>query len=217
MSELSRPVGIYGTGKKNIPGVILRAQAMHDNILLNVATFVSPTISMVVFLALITALAAAQQNALSTKAKGTATFRNTKRDAVWTAMDVLRGYIQSIADTMSAENASSVLQMGGLLVAATAARAKAILAATLTTTGGLVHLEANASLLKGKAARGRKAQFNWEWSSDGKTWNSVASTPYARTDVTGLTPMSTYSFRVSVTVGKVTGAWSQPVSILVLH
>jgi hypothetical protein len=133
-------------------------------------------------------------------------------------MEVLRSYVQQLADGKTADNAVSLIEAAGLLVVATGKRSKAILTATLTPAGGLVHLEANASLLKGTASASRKAQFNWECSGDGgKTWNGVASTPYARTDVTGLTPMSTYSFRVSVTVGKVTGAWSQAVTILVTH
>jgi hypothetical protein len=45
----------------------------------------------------------------------------------------------------------------------------------------------------------------------------VSSTPVGRTQIPGLTLLTTYSFRVSVTVGKdqVTGPWSQAVSLLV--
>jgi hypothetical protein len=58
--------------------------------------------------------------------------------------------------------------------------------------------------------------FNWQWSGDGgASWNDVRSTPYASTDVTGLALMTTYSFRVCVTVGKDVGPWSQAVSLLV--
>ena len=42
-----------------------------------------------------------------------------------------------------------------------------------------------------------------------------APAPYASTDVTGLTALTTYSFRVSVTIAKVTQPWSQAVSVLV--
>jgi hypothetical protein len=35
--------------------------------------------------------------------------------------------------------------------------------------------------------------------------------------MTGLTPMTTYWFRVSVTISRVTGEWSQPTSVMLSH
>ena len=132
-------------------------------------------------------------------------------------MGLIRSYVQSIADTMSAENAAQVIQAAGLVVAGTTGKHfKAILAATLTPVQGLVHLEANASVLLAAVGKSRKkTHFLWQYSVDGKSWTSVPTTNYARTDITGLTPLTTYSFRVSVTVGAVVGEWSQAVSILV--
>jgi hypothetical protein len=217
MSTASVPYGIFGTTKKNVPGVIFRAMAMLNGISGAPATFVSPVIAMVAFQALITALVLSQQSATELRSKGSAKLRNTKRDLVWEAMETLRVYIQGLANAVGAEAAGALIQSGGLLLGGVPTRSKAILTPALTTVGGLVHLEANAGLLKGKANLARRAMFNWEWSADGKTWNSAPATLFARTDVTGLTPLGTYSFRVSVTVGKVTGAWSQAVSILVTH
>jgi hypothetical protein len=212
MSTASRPRPSFGTTKRYIVAVLLRAQAMYAGF----EAFTSLPITMVAFLALITALANAQTNALTLKTRGLAALRNTKRDALWTAMGILSAYVQGLADTMSAENASSLIQSAGLVVAGTGARAKAILTATLTPAPGVVHLVANASLLAGKAAKSKRLTFNWEWSSDGgKTWNDAGSTPHANTDVTGLTLMTTYSFRVSVTTAKAAGAWSQAVGLLV--
>jgi len=58
--------------------------------------------------------------------------------------------------------------------------------------------------------------FNWQSSAEGgKTWISAPSTPLATTTLEGLTPLTTYAFRVSVTVSKTAGEWSQAVSILV--
>jgi hypothetical protein len=189
---------------------------MYNGFTANVAMFASPPITMAAFLAVITALVIAQQNATGTKARGAASLRDTKRDAVWTAMDSLRAYIQGLADVVSADSAASLIEAGGLLVAATATHQKAPLTATLNATPGFVKLDANASLLTGRAAASKRVTFNWQWSADsGKTWNNAGSTPYASTEVTGLTPMTTYSFRVSVTIGKVTEAWSQAVSLLV--
>jgi hypothetical protein len=216
MSTVARPRASLGTQKKDVPGVQARAQAMYDGFMANAGTFGSPTVSMTVFLALITALTQAQQNATGTRAKGAATLRNTKRDALWTAMESLRAYAQGLADALNAAEAASLIESAGLLVATTRRSPKAALSATLTATPGTVHLEANASLLVGAADAHRKVTFNWEQSGDGgKTWTDLRSTPYASTDVPGLTLMSTYSFRASVTIGKDVGAWTQDVSLLV--
>jgi hypothetical protein len=218
MNLATAPRGIFGTTKKNVPAVILRAYAMYNGISGNPSMFTTLPMTMAAFLVLITALVLTQQTATETKATGTAKLRNVKRDLLWTAMEALRVYIQGLADQASSENGAALIQCGGLLLAGVPTHQKAPLTATLTTENGVVHLAANVLLLVGKkAARNRKHQFNWQWSADGKVWNDAKSTPYATTVITGLTAMTTYSFRVSVTVGTVTGAWSQAVSILVLH
>jgi hypothetical protein len=216
VSTVSRPRATFNVAKRNVPGVTTRAQAMCDGISLNTALFASPSVTMVAFLALITALILAQKQVTGPNPKGSASLRNTKRDDLWTAMESLRTYVQGLADTMNAEEATSLIEAAGLVVASVGVHQKVALAAALTTTPGVVHLDANASLLVGPASAARKVTFNWESSSDGgKTWNDAGSTPYANTDVPGLALMSTYSFRVSVTIGKVVGAWSQAVSLLV--
>jgi hypothetical protein len=216
MDPVPRPRAIFGVTKRDIPGVLNRSQTMYTGFMANIGMFGSPTITMVAFLALITALLAAQQTTSGTKAKGSAALRNAKAHAVWTAMEILRAYAQGLADVLNADNAIALIESAGLLVAAAPRHQKDTLAATLTSTPGLVHLDANASVLAGTAARSKRVQFNWQWSGDsGKTWNDVHSTPHANTDVVGLALMSTYSFRVSCTIAKVTGAWSQPVGLLV--
>jgi hypothetical protein len=216
MDTPTRPRASLGTGKKKVPAVQARAQTILDSMTANAAMFVSPTITMAAFLALIAALAVAQQQATGTKAKGSATLRNTRRDAVWTAMEMLRAYVQSLCDAMSADAATATIEAAGMLVAATAVHHKDVLTAKLTTTPGVVHLDANASLLAGPAFASKKVIFHWQWSVDaGETWHDVRSTAYANTDVVGLGLMSTYSFRACVNIGKVAGAWSQAVTLLV--
>ena len=89
MSTTTKPRGVFGVSKRNVPGVIFRAMAMYDGFTANAATFTSPTIGMVAFLALVTSLSGSQQQAKETKGKATSTVRNTKRDALWTAMEIL--------------------------------------------------------------------------------------------------------------------------------
>ncbi len=209
----AKPRATFGTSRRDTPGVVDRARIMYAAFLAAAATFQSAPITMVAFLALIQAVETAQQNALS-KGKGTASARNVKRDALWTAMQTLLIFVQSLADGLTAEGAVQVIQAAGLLVAKTTRSTKPILQAKLTTTPNVVHLEANATALKGMKTS-KKVNFNWQWSQDAKSWVSVTSTPYARTDISGLTPMTTYWFRASATIGAVPGEWSPAVSLVV--
>ena len=209
----ARPRGVYGTTKKNVPGVLTRARIMYTAILAALANFPSLPISMAAFLLIIQAAEAAQ---IAAKAgtKGLASLRNTKRDLVWTAMESLRIYVQGLCDEVSAEAAATLIESAGLLVAKTSGYAKPLLAAKLVPATGVVRLIAYAAMLLGKPTT-KKVTFNWSVCSDGKTWNNLPSTPYADTEVAGLGP-GTYLFRVSVTIGKVPGEWSQSTS-LILH
>jgi hypothetical protein len=216
MNTVTKPRAVFGVAKREIPALLIRAMSMHDGIVANAATFGSPTVTMVAFLALITALSSGQQAAKENKGKVTSTARNTKRDALWTAMQSLQMYVQGLADVLSAESASALIVSAGLRVAGVGSHAKPVLAAILTATPGGVHLVAHRNLLLGTANGSKKLMFNWEMSANGgQTWTALTSTAYASTDVTGLTLLSTYSFRVSVTVSKVAQPWSQAVSVLV--
>jgi hypothetical protein len=99
-------------------------------------------------------------------------------------------------------------------IAETPVRNKPALQANRGSLSGNVVLIANALLLAGKG-KGRRL-FNWQYSADGgKTWVAVPSTTDADTSISGLTPLTTYLFRVSIGMGKTEGAWSQIVSLIV--
>jgi hypothetical protein len=215
MKSVAAPRAVFGTTKKDYPGVQARASAMVNGFTTNAAMFGTLPITIVAFTALLTAFVLAQAVVTETKAKGSATLRNTKGNALWSAMQVLQKCVQNLADTLPADTAASLIEAAGLLVGKIGTHSKAALTAALTVTQGNVLLEANRTLLVGPADASKKAQFNWQWSLDGKTWTSVSTTPLASTEIPGLTLLSTYSFRVSVTISKVTGPWSQAVSLLV--
>jgi hypothetical protein len=216
MTTAIRPHATFGTTQKNTSGVLGRSQTMYSAISNNIAMFAGLPVTMQAFLALITALAAAQQATTGTKAKGTASTRNSKRNDVWAAMVNLQSCVQGLADKMSVADGTTLIEAAGLLVAKTATRQKDTLTATLTAAQGSVHLAANRTVLVGTANAHKRVTFNWEMSADGgKTWQALPSGSYASTSASGLTLMTTYAFRVSVTVGNTPGAWSQAVSILV--
>ena len=69
--------------------------------------------------------------------------------------------------------------------------------------------------LTAKAAA-TKAAYNWQYSTDQKTWTSLPQTLKAKTAVSGLTSGTTYSFRSqALTPKEGTSDWGQVVSLLV--
>jgi hypothetical protein len=216
MNSVAGPRAVFGTKKKDYSGVQARGSAMANAFTTNAAMFGTLPITLVAFTALLAAFVLAQAVVTETKAKGSATLRNTKGNALWSAMQVLQKCVQNLADALPADAAASLIESAGLLVAKIGTHQKAALTAALTVTQGTVLLDASRKLLVGPGDAAKKTLFNWQWSPDGgKTWNSATPTPLASTEIPGLTPLSTYSFRVSVTVSKVTGPWSQAVSLLV--
>jgi hypothetical protein len=214
MSETSsKPKASFGVEKKNAPGVLARAGLMQMAILAAIATFASPPITMAAFLLLIESAAAAQ-SLTATKAKGLASARNAKIDVLWTAMNTLRTYVQSMADTLDAVHASALIESAGLLVAKKAVHEKLLLAAIYVPMTGMVHVAVNAKMLIGKRPT-KRTTFTWSWSGDGgKTWSSGITNAYATVDVPGLSP-GMYLFRVHATVGKVVGEWSQTANLTI--
>src|SRR5580704_2501183 len=189
MKSVAAPRAVFGTTKKDYPGVQARASNMVNGFTTNAAMFGTLPITLVAFAALLTAFVLAQAVVTETKAKGSATLRTTKGNALWSAMQVMQKFVQNLADTLPADTAASLIEAAGLLVGKIGTHQKAALTAVLTVTQGNVLLEANRTLLVGPDAS-KKAYFNWQWSLDGKTWTSV-------------------------TISKVTGPWSQAVSVLV--
>ncbi len=68
------------------------------------------------------------------------------------------------------------------------------------------------------AAGKKKTCCNWQYTADGgKTFVNAPSTPTGKTLVSGLTPLTAYGFRVSVTGSNgVAGEWS-PLVTFVVH
>jgi hypothetical protein len=186
---------------------------MHTAILAALAIFTALPISMPAFLLLIQAAAEAQA-ACGTRTKGLAAIRDTKVDALWTAMQSIKTYVQGLCDATDAASAVALIHQAGLLVARTAKSTKLLLAATHVPATGLVHLAVNARLLLGKRTN-KKTTFTWSWSTDGgKSWSTGVTTGYANADVPNLPP-ATYQFRVFATVGKVPGEPCQPVGLTI--
>ena len=213
MSKQTKPQPAFGVARINVPGVLARATLMQTAILLALATFTGLPITMPAFLLLIQAAATAQA-ACATKAKGLAAIRDTKVDALWTAMLSIKTYVRGLCDATDAASAVALIHQAGLLVAKTAKATKLLLAATHIPATGLVHLVVNAQLLIGKRTN-KKTTFTWSWSTDGgKSWSAGVTTGYASADIPNLPPGS-YQFRVFATVGRVPGEPCDPVGLTI--
>ena len=67
----------------------------------------------------------------------------------------------------------------------------------------------------GSSAPPPTCAYEWQQSTDGKRWTNLPMTLEAKTGVSGLTPGSTYYFRVQSFVKTGAENWSQVVSLLV--
>jgi hypothetical protein len=213
MNPTHRLRAVLKITKTNIPTLLAVAKAMLNAFKANTTLLPQPTPPVATVQTQMQDLDAAQQ-ATSTRAKGTTAVRNAKRDLLMTSLESWRMYVQSLCDA-SPEQAEAIITAATMSVAKVPMASKPVLEAKLGTASGGVVLLANETLLVGRGVR-KRSSFNWQLSADGgKAWTGVPSTPLATTTIDGLTPLATYAFRVSVTVSKTTGAWSQAVTIVV--
>ena len=147
------------------------------------------------------------ETAARTRATGTSATRNEKRAALVTLLEVLKAYVQSVADA-TPENAISIIESSGLALRKTTVRAPRVFAAKATTLSGSVKLTAPLA--------GRRAAYRWQYSTDGgKTWVDASETLQAKTTLTGLSAGTTVQFRYRSVIKGGASDWSAPLSLLV--
>jgi len=213
MSTIQRIRIVLSLAKGKVPALLPQSRAIYNAFETNKAQLPAPPVPLATLLAQIQDLETAEQ-ATKTGTKGTVAVRNAKRAVLVTSLESLRMYVQSLSDA-NPEQSAAIASAASMFVAKVPLHAKPVLQAKPGASSGSVVLVANASLLIGRGVR-KKATFNWESSADGgKTWVAAPSTPLSTTTVTGLTPLITYAFRVSVIVSKMAGEWSQAVTLLV--
>ena len=142
------------------------------------------------------------------RSMGAVALRNAKKRALVTLLEEWRTYVQSTADA-SPENAANIIQSGGATMRKNPVRKNLGFHAKLTTTPGSVKVVAPAAA--------HRAFYDWQSSIDGgKTWVDLPQTLQSKMTVAGLPTMTTVQFRYRATVKAGEGAWSQPISILVM-
>jgi len=188
----------------HVQDVIAHAKAIVGSMAANPA-FASSTPPLATVTADIAALETAQTAAL-TKAKGAVEVRDTKLATVRADLEHLKAYVQSVADATPA-TAEATIQSSGMSVKKPGTHTKTDLEATDGSVSGTAHLVAKAA--------GSRASYEWQSSTDQKTWANQPSTLQAKTNVTGLTPATLYYFRVRSVTKAGEGNWSQVVSLVV--
>jgi hypothetical protein len=171
----------------------------------NNPSFPSPTVPLATASAHIADLETAETKAKS-KGKGAVQDRDVKLKIVESDLHALKAYVQLVADS-NVDNAASIIQSASLSTRKTAVRTKSDLSAVSGPVSGEVHLAA-------KAGPGRTS-YDWQVSTDQKTWTSLPSTLRARTQIHALTPATTYYFRHRKLTKNGQEDWGQIVSLLV--
>ena len=214
MASMHRARGVLKIKRKNTVSVVGRANAMCVGIDDHPGLFGSPPIATGAIRDQIVVVNKCEIVA-ATRAKGSASARNVQRNALVGLLETELTYLQGVADkSPSYDQAVSTLEAGGVGVAVVPPHFKAVLEIKQGPTAGSVSLDANVAALTA-GIRG-KFSFNWEWTSDGKSFSAMPSTPNHLTTVSNLTPLTQYGFRVSVTdAAGVVGPWSQTFWFLV--
>jgi len=187
-----------------IKNVITFAQAVYTAVTGN-AYFPSPNPPLATLDADIAALNAAETAVLS-RVKGAVEARDAKLAIVKNDLGVMRTYVQSIADA-NPSNAATIIESAGMKVRTVTLHDKPALSVKLGDVSGSV-------LLAAKAAADRAA-YDWQYSTDQKTWTEAPQTLKAKTRIAGLTAGTTYYFRVQSLIRAGEQNWSQVVSLLV--
>ena len=203
MALVVRPIIALQLPKK-IKGIITLAEsiagAMNNN-----PTFPSPSPTIATFLADIAALNTAETAVLS-RTKGAVETRNAKLAIVHNDLENLKAYVQGVAGQGAATNAPAVIEAAGMSSRKVTPRDKPALAAKLGTASGTVTLPAKAA--------GPTAAYDWQYSTDQKTWTALPMTLQSKTSVSGLAVATMYYFRVQQLTRTGMENWSQIVALM---
>jgi hypothetical protein len=188
-----------------VKSIISVAQNIATSITSN-PSFTTPNPPIATLLADIQALSTAEAAVLS-RTKGAVETRNAKLAVVRTDLDNLKAYVQSVAAMATPENAPAVIASAGMTARKVTLHDKPALAATEGSVSGTVNLVAKSAA--------RTAAYEWQYSTDQKTWTAIPVTLQAKTGVSGLTSGTTYYFRVQPVTRTGAANWSQIVSLIV--
>jgi hypothetical protein len=187
------------------PGLITYAQGIVTAMTGN-PNFPTPVPPLSTVQQAIAALQTAETAALS-RAKGAATVRNEKKQALVVLLQQLKATVQAAADA-NLESGASIIESAGVAVRKATIHAPRVFTAKPGAVSGSAKLIAKSA--------GPRSSYEWESSADGgKTWVNLPVTIQAKANVTGLASGTTMQFRYRPVTKTGEGDWSQVVSLLV--
>jgi hypothetical protein len=169
------------------------------------ASFPNPTPPLATVAADLAAYEAAEAQVV-TRVKGAAVTRNAKYTVLRADLEHLMGSVQQVADAHPA-TAQSLIEGAGFAIRKTASRPKGAIKVEAGGVPGSVKLVAKAVA--------QRASYEWQYSTDQKTWANAPTSLQAKTAITGLTSGTTFYFRFRGVTKGGEGAYSQVVQILV--
>jgi hypothetical protein len=186
--------------------VISHAQSVATSIATNTASFPSPNPTLATFQADIAALVTAETAVLA-RTKGAVETRNAKLAIVKGDLENLRTYVQSVSDAANPSNAAALIESAGMTTRKVTLHDKPELSIKQGSVSGTVVVTAKAA--------DKRAAYDWQYSTDQKTWTPLPATLQAKTGVSGLTAGTVYYFRVQPLTRTGGQNWSGLVSFMV--
>jgi hypothetical protein len=212
MAEQQRIRAVLGFKRRDVPVVLARAKMIHAGLADHPGLFPAPEPPLSLLLDQIGELDEAQVQ-LRMRAI-LASERNTKRDALWTTLELLNAHVQAQGDALPPNEAKALFEAAGFQIAAAPVSQKKLLKVRQLHSGA-VELRAYVAVLTGRK-RGKRVTFHWRYTLDGgATWSQPLSTPVGHVLVEGLPPLATVGFAVSASDANGQGAWTQTVSFIV--
>jgi hypothetical protein len=154
----------------------------------------------------INALDAAELVAL-TGVNGAVEARDIKKEVVLKDMRLYNAYVQGVADN-NPSNAAQIIKSAGMGIKQRGTYTRPDFSVNYGNVSGTVSLVVKAV--------GKRASYEWQMSTDAKTWLNLPNTLTCKTLVDGLTPGTTYYFRYNTVTKDGEGTWSQVVTILAI-
>jgi hypothetical protein len=202
----ARPIAVLKVSNK-VKSVITFAQSVATAMAASPTNFPSPTPSLASFQTDIAALVTAE-TAVTARTKGAADTRNAKLAIVKADLESLKTYVQNIVDAANPASGEAIIGSASMAIRKVTLHDKPALGIRQGLVSGSVVLSAKSA--------GKKAAYNWRYSTDQKTWTSLPQTLVSKTGVSGLTAVTTYYFQCETqTVKGGEGTWGQVVSFLV--
>ncbi len=154
----------------------------------------------------ITALDAAESVVL-TGVIGAVEARDIKKEVVLKDMRLYKAYVQGVADN-NPSNAAQIIKSAGMGIKQKGSYTRPEFNVTHGKVSGTIALVVKAV--------GKRASYEWQMSTDAKTWTNLPNTLTCKTSVDGLIPGTTYYFRYNTVTKSGEGSWSQVVTILAI-